>query len=158
MASVEIVYWDDRINGSLKSDKINVEPYGFQLSPIAEWRILISAEDKEVEESKVCAIDVEPIDVPENAIVSPLPIMRHALGVLLDVYVPGKLKKVEESKKITQAIFLPVMSGKIRKGELIGVINIRYVKTSTLNKISKMLSEWAEKAKWAEDIGGIRWE
>jgi hypothetical protein len=156
METVDVVYWKDRIKGELIKEKIDVEPYGFQLSPIAEWKIIVPAQDVDVEENKICIIDIKPIEIPENAIVSPLPIMKHALGVLLDLYTPEGPKKVEERKRITQAVFLPVYSGTVRKGELLGVINVRYVKPGTLSKISKMISEWAEKAKWVEDVGGIR--
>jgi hypothetical protein len=153
---VEVVYWRDRIKGKIESKEIDIEPYGYQLSPFAEWRIIVANEDKKVEASKVTVVDIEPVDIPENTVVSPLPIMRHALGILLDIYSPEGLKKVEESKKITQAIFLPVFDGTIKKGELLGVINIRYVKTRSINKIADILSKWVDSVGWAEDVGGIR--
>jgi hypothetical protein len=153
---IEIVYWRDKIGGEVSKESIDVEPYGFQLSPVAEWKIIKSNERKAVKRNEVCIIDVEPIDIPENSIVSTLPIMRHALGVVVDVFSPGKVRRVEESKKISQVIFLPIRDGEIGENELLGVLNINYVKIGTLSKISKMISEWAEKAKWVEDVGGIR--
>ncbi|MBO8182933.1 MAG: DUF22 domain-containing protein [Archaeoglobus sp.] len=153
---IDIVYWKDKIKGELERKTIEIEPFGFQLSSIAEWKMLISAKDVEVVESKVCVIDVQETAIPKNAIISILPVMRHALGLVLDVFGPDGLKKIEEEKKISQTVFLPISNGTVKKGELIGVINVQYVKTSALSKISEMISKWVEGAKWAEDVGGIR--
>jgi len=153
---IEVVYWKDRIKGKVERKIIEIEPFGFQLSSIAEWKMLISSKETEVRENEISIINVEEIKLPKNAVISILPVMRHALGVILDIYGPNGIKKIEEERTITQAVFLPVSSGKIKKGELIGVINVQYVKTSTLSKISEMLSKWAESAKWVEDVGGIR--
>ena len=155
---VEIVYWKDYIGGKLKSKVRDIEPYGFQLSPIAEWKMLVVDEDVAVEEGKIKCIKIKELEIPEYTIVSPLPIMRHALGCVLDVFQPGEPKKVEERKKITGVLFLPIKGGIIKKGQLVGVINVRYVKTGALKRIKSILSKWAEEARWVEDYGGIRWE
>lgn len=52
---------------------------------------------------------------------------NHAIGVVLDVASFEPLKRVEDDKRITSAIFLPLMDGEIKKGELLGVLNVYHV-------------------------------
>ena len=81
--------------------------------------------------------------------------MRHALGTVLDVFQPGEPKKVEDEKVITSVVFLPVTSGTVEKGQLVGVINVRYVKTSALKKLKEAIVKELEEARWVPDKGGI---
>ena len=152
---VEVVYWKNDIGGVISKKKVDVLPYGYQLSNIAEWRMLIAAEDVEVRAFKPTIIKIEKVDIPENTIVSPLSIMRHALGTVIDVFQPGEPKKVEEKKTITSVVFMPVEDGNVERGQLIGVINVRYVKTSTLKKLKKAIIKELEEARWVPDKGGI---
>ena len=158
MTKVEIVYWKNEVGGELDKKTIKVEPYGYHLTNIAEWKMLIAAEDIDVVAYKPAVVSIEKITIPKNTIVSPLSIMRHALGVVIDVFQPGEPKKVEEEKTITSAIFLPIESGTIKKGQLIGVINVRYVKTSTLKKLKEAIIKELEEARWVPEKGGIVFE
>jgi len=158
MTDVEIVYWKDAINGEIATKKVSIEPYGYQLSDFAEWKMLIAAKDVNVEANKVAIIDVEELKIPKNTIVFPLSIMRHALGSVVDVFQPGEPRKVEDSKVIKSVLFLPIKDGTVKKGQLIGVINIRYVRISTIKRISELITKWLDEATWGVDKGGIVFE
>ncbi len=46
---------------------------------------------------------------------SPLSIMRHAYGVVVDVIQPGRPGRVEEEKVIMHAVFMPVSDGEVKR-------------------------------------------
>jgi len=158
MTEVEIVYWKDSINGEIASKKISIEPYGYQLSDFAEWKMLIAAKDVSIKENKIAVVDIEELKIPKNTIVSPLSIMRHALGSVVDVFQPGEPKKVEDEKIIKSVLFLPIKDGIIKRGQLVGVINVRYVRIGKIKKISELIKKWLDEASWGVDKGGIVFE
>ncbi len=155
---VDVTYWKDKIGGEAVKKSVKVEPYGYRLTNIAEWRMLVAAENTEVKAFEPAVIEIEKVVVPKNTIVSPLSIMRHALGTVIDVFQPGEPKKVEDEKIITHVVFLPVISGRVEKGELVGVINIRYVKTSALKRLKEAIVKELEEARWVPDKGGMVFE
>ena len=55
---VEVVYWRDKIGGEVIKKVVEVEPYGYQLTNIAEWRMLIAAENVEVKAFEPTVIEV----------------------------------------------------------------------------------------------------
>ena len=70
-------------------------------------------------------IAVNPIKLPKNTITYPVSVMRHAYGSFLDIYLHGPPKKVEEEgRTIRKIVFLPVLDGEVKKGELLGILNI----------------------------------
>ncbi len=158
MSVVEIVYWEDSINEKIATKKVDIEPYGYQLSDFAEWKMLIAAKDVKVEANKVAIVEIEELYIPKNTIVSPLSIMRHALGSVVDIFQPGEPKKVEEDKTIKAVVFLPIKDGLIKKGQLVGVINVRYVRIGTIKRISELIAKWLDEATWGVDKGGIIFE
>ena len=155
MTDVEIVYWKNAIDEEISIKKVSIQSYGYQLSNFAEWKILTAAKDVDVEANKVAIVDVEELKIPKNTVISPLSIMRHALGIVVDVFQPGEPKRVEDEKVIRSAVFLPIKDGTIKKGQLIGVINVRYVKISAIKKISELITKWLDEAAWGVDKGGI---
>ncbi len=67
--------------------------------------------------------------------VVPLSVTRNPYGVVVDVVELGKPKRVEEAKRIQQAIFVAVEDGEINEGDLIGVANVYYVGVKKLEPI-----------------------
>ncbi|MEM4702098.1 MAG: DUF22 domain-containing protein, partial [Archaeoglobaceae archaeon] len=87
-----------------------------------------------VEKGKPCIVKVKTITLPANTFVGPLNIMRHALGCVLDVVECGVPTRVEEEKCINNVVFLPIESGEIKKGDIVGVLKVFFVRTGLLGK------------------------
>ena len=126
MAKIELVYWKDKIGGETERAVVDSYSYGFTVGPHGEWEMLIAKEDKEVKKDETVNIEVEKIEVPPKSIVMPCFIMRHALGVVSSLTSVGKPKPVEERRVLDGAIFHPLADGKVRKGDLLCIVNIFY--------------------------------
>ena len=122
--NVNMVY---RMNGEVVREQKEVSEYWYSRWHVAEWYPLIADEDLLVQPGKLELVKIKNLEIPPETIPVPLSIMRHAYGTVLDVYHSGKPKKIEESKSISKAIFMPVFSGEIKKGDIIGVLNIYYI-------------------------------
>ena len=132
---VELVYWLDRFGGRTDKLEIELKPFGYRMAPITQWKTLIANEDVRVKKGKPVVIKVKTIEIPENTMVGPLNIMRHALGVTLDVVECGIPDKVEENKCINEVLFLPVDDGEVRKGDLVGVLKVFFIRTGLLSRL-----------------------
>lgn len=126
MAKIELVYWKDKIGGETERAVVDSYSYGFTVGPHGEWEMLIAKEDKEVKKNEIMNIKVEKIEVPPKSIVMPCFIMRHALGVVSSLTSVGKPKPVEERRVLDGVIFHPLADGKVRKGDLLCIVNIFY--------------------------------
>ncbi len=143
-ARVKQVYWKDEIGGKIEELEVEAYRYGYTVGPHGEWQMLIAKEDKEVEENRLTDIKIEDVKVPEKAIILPCYIMRHALGIVSALTKGGKPKMVEEQRIFDTAIFHPIRSGYVRKGELLGVVNIFYAtieRRLTTNVVERWLRE-----------------
>ncbi|MEM0215210.1 MAG: DUF22 domain-containing protein [Archaeoglobaceae archaeon] len=123
MVDANLVY---KQNGEIRREKIRTRFFGYFKSYVAEWEPIISAENVEIKKGMLTRIRIKDITLQPNTVVTPLHIMRNAYGTVVEVVQEGKLSKVEEDKRITEAIFLPIRDGKIQKGDLLGVLNIYY--------------------------------
>ncbi len=132
---VKMVYWADEIGGRIEETEIELKPFGYKMAPVTQWKSLVADEDVCVEKGEPTIIKIKTIEVPENTMVGPLHIMRHALGSVIDVVECGIPGRVEEDKCVNQVLFLPVESGEIKKGDLVGVLKVFFVKTSLLSRI-----------------------
>lgn len=124
-------------------EAIKAQPYGFRRSPVARWELLIADENKRVKAGEACIISLKKLKLPKNTIVYPFGIMRHPFGVVIDT-IQKRMSKVEEEKEIEKAVFLPVADGDIRRGELVGILNIYDVEVKALDKLRSWLREWIE--------------
>ncbi len=120
---VRTVYWDDKDRMKLRESFIDTRSASFKTARRAYWKLLIAAQEVEIAAGRVTIVKVRPIHLPAKTAVSPLSIMRHAFGSVVDVYC-DRLSKIEEEKRITSAAFLPVRDGKIEEGDLIGVVKV----------------------------------
>lgn len=146
---MEIIYWR-RVGEEVKTIKARKGVVKYRIAPFVQWKVLVADEDAEVKKGLPIVVKIKDLEIPENTIIAPLSIMRHYLGVTIDVIEEG-LKKVEEEKKITHAVFLPVEDGKICKNDIIGVIKIFFVKTGL---IERQLGFSASDIKIREEIFG----
>ncbi len=132
---VNLVYWLDKIGGTIDRIQIDLKPFGYKLSPVTQWKMLIADEDVTVEKGTPTVIKVKNITLPGNTMVGPLSIMRHALGTVKDIVECGIPDKIEGEKCIDQVLFIPVESGEIKKGDLVGVLKVFFVKTGLLTTL-----------------------
>jgi hypothetical protein len=129
------VYWADTIGGKTEKIQIELKPFGYRMAPVTQWKTLIADEDIYVEMGKPTIIKVKTIEIPENTIIGPLNIMRHALGCVVDVVECGIPEKVEEDKCISQVLFMPIESGEVKKGDLVGVLKVFFIRTGLLSRL-----------------------
>ncbi|MBO8181406.1 MAG: DUF22 domain-containing protein [Archaeoglobus sp.] len=106
--------------------KARLEEYNYHRRGIAEWIPLVAENAMDVKAGEAVVVDVREAQLPSQTIPVPLSIMRHPLGTVVDV-VAGKLKKIEVSRVVNQAIFVPCHDGRIEKGDLIGILNNYYI-------------------------------
>ncbi|MET1124099.1 MAG: DUF22 domain-containing protein [Archaeoglobaceae archaeon] len=132
---MNMLYWIDEVGGRVERLSIELKPFGYRMAPFTQWEILVAAEDVKVEKGKPAVLKIEPIFLPQNSIVGPLSIMRHALGSVLDIVECGIPKRVEDEKCISRVLFMPVESGEIKKGDLVGVLKVFFIKTGLLARI-----------------------
>lgn len=120
---------------------VKFPPYGFRRSPTARWELLISEESRKLKAGDVRVISVRRLKLPKNTIVQPCRVMRHPYGVVLDT-IAKKMSRVEEEKEIDKVVFLPIADGDVRRGELIGTLNVYSVEVSAIEKLKSWLKEW----------------
>ncbi len=129
-------------NGVIRTS-LRAQPFGFRRSPVARWELLIANENRKLKAGEPCFVSTKKLKLPKNTIVSPFGMMRHPFGVVLDT-VQRRMSRVEEEKEIEKAVFLPIADGDIRKGELLGILNVYDVELKTLDKIKSWLKEWID--------------
>lgn len=132
---VEMSYWVDEVGGKVGRTEIELKPFGYIMAPVTQWELLVADEDVRVEKGKPVILKIRPVYIPENTMVGPLSIMRHALGVVQDVVECGVPGKVEEEKCISKVLFIPVESGEIKKDDLVGVLKVFYIRTGLLSRV-----------------------
>ena len=131
----EMLYWVDRVGGKVEKLEVELKPFGYKMAPVTQWKTLIADGDAEVERGKPTIIKVKTIEIPENTIVGPLNIMRHALGVVADVVECGIPGRVEEDKCVSQVLFVPIEDGVVKDGDLVGVLKVFFIRTGLLSRI-----------------------
>lgn len=117
------VYWKDKDRMETAEGFTEIHSASFKSARKAYWKLMIASQEVKVRKGEVALIKIDPIHLPPKTAVSPLSIMRHALGTVVDVY-GEKLYRIEEEKKIVYAAFLPVEKGVVEEGDLIGVIKV----------------------------------
>ena len=130
--AVEVVYWKGKIGDQVESKSFEVSTYEYRIAPLTQWKTLVADESVRLLKNQPIIVKIKDVEIPKDTIVSPLSIMRHAYGVIIDVIGEGIPKKVEEEKRITHAVFLPIQDGKIEEGDLIGVLKVHFVKVGRL--------------------------
>lgn len=130
---MEVVYWKE-IGKEMASIRMKKESVRYRIAPFVQWKVLISENDMKVTRGKPTILKIREVEIPENTILAPLSIMRHALGATVDVIEKG-ISRVEQEKRITHVIFLPVEDGIVEKGDIVGVLKVYFVKTGIIDKM-----------------------
>ncbi|RLI80506.1 hypothetical protein DRP05_00615 [Archaeoglobales archaeon] len=124
-----------------------MDEYAYRIMGVGEWRALISAEDVEIKGYSPIIIKINKVEFPPNSICLMLARMRHALGAVVEILHVGEPKYVEKVRYAGSVLFLPIHDGVIKKGELLGVVNVIYIKPvkksrirHIFEKLEKMLS------------------
>lgn len=123
---INITYWKDKIGGALINKVIEAHNYFYKVGPAGSWQMLISNEEKEVKANIVTNIKIIEITIPEESIIFPCAVMRHALGFVVSLIGLGEPKRIEEQRTINEVLFYPIYNGMIHKRDLLGVINVLY--------------------------------
>ncbi|MCD6494345.1 MAG: DUF22 domain-containing protein [Archaeoglobaceae archaeon] len=139
--TVEITYFESRKDEEYARFAKDIEQKGYFLGPAAYWELLIADEDVEIEEGKPVKIKVKEIEFPEETVITLLGRFRHALGFVISLVHYGKPERVEIIEKVEDVVFLPLKSGKINKGELLGVVIVNKVVVKPRSVIIEKLSE-----------------
>lgn len=125
--------WRD--NGNIYRKKITTEVFGYTRTHVGIWEPLVADENVEFRAGDILRVKIREVELPPNTVVVPLSVTRNPYGVVVDVVELGKPKRVEEPKRIQQAIFVAVEDGEILEGDLIGVVNVYYVGLKKLEPI-----------------------
>ncbi len=116
-----MVYRDGK---SIIRNPVKVKEAWYSRWNLGEWRMLISEEDVKLIPGNSKLIKVRNIEIPPNSIPVPLYGYRPPFGTVLDIFSPGRPRKIEERKIITHALFVPFEEAEIKSGDVIGVINV----------------------------------
>lgn len=123
-SEAKIVYRKDK---EIRRVLAKIEDGWYKRWHLARWFPIVADEDVETRKGEVIRVKVRGIEIPENTIPVPMTITRNALGNVVDVISPGRPKKIEERRFVNEAIFVPVKDGEIKRGDLLGVLNVYYV-------------------------------
>ncbi|MCS7144034.1 MAG: DUF22 domain-containing protein [Archaeoglobaceae archaeon] len=102
---------------------------------IALLEPVIAEEDLNVRKNELLRVKIKCINLPSNTVVAPTGFMGNAYGSLIDVIQHGKPKRVEEDRRISHAVFLPVQDGKIERGDMLGALAIYFIELEDLKAI-----------------------
>ncbi|WP_290623696.1 MULTISPECIES: DUF22 domain-containing protein [unclassified Archaeoglobus] len=127
------ITWRD--NGNIYRKRMRTEVFGYTRTNVGVWEVLVSEEDLTFKAGDILRVNIREVNLPPNTVVVPLSVTRNPYGVVVDVVQLGRPARVEESKKIQQAIFVAIEDGEIRRGDLIGVANVYYVGVKKLEPI-----------------------
>lgn len=130
----EMRYWTGLVGDKLEKFEWELKPSTFRMAPFTQLKPLIAEKDTPVEKGKPAIVNVQRISISANTMIGCLNEIRHALGTTISVVEYGRPSMVEEEKCISQAIFLPLESGMIKKCDLIGVIKVFFVRTDFVGK------------------------
>ncbi len=125
----DVVYWEGDVGVSeLKRMHKEMDEYAYKVVGIGEWKALIADEDKRVEEGKPVIVKIKKVEFPPNSICLILGRMRHALGAVLSVLHGGMPRYVETVSYADKVLFMPIRDGEIKRNDLLGVVDVVYVK------------------------------
>ncbi|WP_456478074.1 DUF22 domain-containing protein [Geoglobus ahangari] len=105
-------------------EKVRVKETWYSRWNLGEWRMMVADEDVKLIPGDARLVKIRAIELPPNTIPVPLYGYRTPFGTVLDIYAPGRPRKIEEKKLVTHALLMPTEEGEVRKGDVIGVLNI----------------------------------
>ncbi len=109
--------------GGITRKEFEIQPFGFKRSEIGILQPVVAAEDVQLREGDIRTVEIQEINLPNGTVVQPLGERNHPFGVMMDV-LEDRPRLVEEDRKIVGAVFFAITDGEIRKGDIIGVLNV----------------------------------
>ncbi|MBO8181231.1 MAG: DUF22 domain-containing protein [Archaeoglobus sp.] len=122
MVEIRIVYRDE--SGKLKSEIVDTEDYEFTIATRGSWKMLIADEDVEFEPGETKPVRIRRTILPRESIMLRCPVTRHGLGYIVSLGKSGKPQPVEAERELNYVLFRALEKGMIKKGDLLGVVNI----------------------------------
>lgn len=92
---------------------------------------------RNVRRNEVVKLRIRCILLPNNTVVAPTGFTANAYGTLVDVIQHGKPNRVEEERKLSHEIFLPVEDGKIEQGDMLGAVAVYFIDFEDLREVLK---------------------
>ena len=122
MVVVRIVYTDEK--GNSKTEIVDTEDYEYTIATRGSWKMIVADEDVEFEAGETKPIKIRGTILPRESIVLRCPVSRHGLGYVAALGRGGAPQPVEEEREINYVIFTAFERGKVRSGDLLGVLNV----------------------------------
>ncbi|MFP4654187.1 MAG: DUF22 domain-containing protein [Methanohalobium sp.] len=122
--STEIVHVVSRQNGELKSTKVEASPYEFTMATRAKWEMIVANEDVDIRAGEYKRVPVKEIRIEPDMVAMPCVFSQHAVASVLRIGTKGGCKPVEDERLINTAYILGQETGHIRKGDLLGILNL----------------------------------
>jgi len=116
-SNATVVY---RKGKELRRVSAKVEDGWYRRWHLAKWFPLVADENVDVEAGTLERVKVKGVEIPENTIPVPMMITRNAMGNAVDVISPGRPRKVEERRFVSEVIFVSVVDGEIKKEICLG--------------------------------------
>ncbi len=125
-------------SGGVVRVPIYAPPIAYRVSPLAYWKVIVAAENTTLRRGEAVLVKIENVEIPGNAIVTPLSLMRNENGVLVDVYDSLPKTRIESPRELGHAAFLAVKNGRIEEGDLLGVVEVCAVGIGRLEDMTKL--------------------
>ncbi len=113
-----------RQNGEVISKKIRASPYEFTIATRAKWELMISDEDVEIRAGEYRKIKVKEVTLDPDTLAIPCAFTYHAVASVLKIASKEGNCLVEKERNIRFAYIFGQETGKVREGDLLGVLNI----------------------------------
>ncbi len=113
-----------REGGEIRRERATFRETWYSRWNLGEWRMMIADEDAKLVPGDGRLIKIRPLELPPNTIPVPLYGYRTPFGTVLDILSPGKPRKIEEKRIVTHALLMPTDEGEVRRGDVIGVLNV----------------------------------
>ncbi len=122
--SMETIQIVTRKDGELVSKKIKAAPYEFTIATRAKWEMVISDEDIEIRAGEYRKVAIKEVKLHPDTLAIPCAFTYHAVASVLKISSREGNTPVEKERTIAYAYVFGQESGKIRAGDLLGVLNI----------------------------------
>jgi len=113
-----------RQKGEVVSKKVRAAPYEFTIATRAKWEMIVSDEDVEIRAGEYRKIKVKEVTLDPDTLAIPCAFTYHAVASVLKVASKEGNCLVEKERNIRFAYIFGQETGKVREGDLLGVLNI----------------------------------
>jgi len=120
---------------------VEAAPYEFTIGTRAKWEMVIADEDINVKKGEYTNIKIRPITLHSYVIAIPCTFNQHPIVSTLRVSGPCGPKPVEDARRVERASVLAVEDGEVKKGDLIGILNILPVMFTRNARKPRIVSE-----------------